>query len=275
MPIYCGLKRSILMAPFAATFFLFTLTACGTLQNGRRWGQDAIYPVDLGRIPYAAYHALFDLQTLIPAIGALVFTVDNYDKKASKWAITHHPIFGSENAASQASDYLLYALDAETLVTALATPSGKDPKDWVSAKAKGIGVEVGAELVTAGATTLLKDATNRTRPNGVGSSSFPSGHASNAASSSTLANRNLNSITMPEEIRMPLQIGNIVLATGVGWARVEAGQHFPSDVLAGAALGHFLSAFIHDAFMGVPMNEMGIYVLPSKHGAMIGLSFGF
>ena len=275
MPICSGLKRSISTALLAATVFVFTLTACGTLQNGRRWGQDAIYPVELGRIPYAAYHALFDLQTLIPAIGALVFTIDNYDKKASKWAITHHPIFGSENAASQASDYLLYALDAETLVTALATPSGKDPKDWTSDKAKGIGVEVGAELVTAGATTLLKDATNRTRPNGVGHSSLPSGHASNAASSSTLTNRNLNSITMPEELRMPLQIGNIVLATGVGWARVEAGQHFPSDVLAGAALGHFLSAFIHDAFMGVPMNEMRIYVLPSKHGAMIGLSFGF
>jgi hypothetical protein len=27
--------------------------------------------------------------------------------------------------------------------------------------------------------------------------------------------------------------------------------------------------------LGVPMNEMGFYLLPSKHGAMIGLSFGF
>jgi hypothetical protein len=275
MPIYRRLKRFNRMILLAVTFISFAMTGCGTLQNGRRWGQDAIYPVELGRISYAAYHAIFDLQTLIPAVGALVFTMDHYDQKASKWAITHHPIFGSENSASQASDILLYALDAETFVTALATPSGKDPKDWASAKAKGIGVEVGAELVTAGATALLKDATNRTRPNGVGNSSFPSGHASNAASDSTLANRNLNSITMPEELRMPLQIGNIVLATGVGYARVEAGKHFPSDVLAGAALGHFLSAFIHDAFMGVPMSEMGFYVLPSKHGAMIGLSFGF
>lgn len=273
--IHRRLKRFNRMIPLALPFILFTMTGCGTLQNGRRWGQDAIYPVELGRIPYAACHALFDLQTLIPAIGALVFTIDHYDQKASKWALTHHPVFGSENAASQASDILLYVLDAETFVTALATPSGKDPRDWASAKAKGIGAEVGAELLTAGATTLLKDATNRTRPNGVGNSSFPSSHASNAASSSTLANRNLGSITMPEELRMPLQIGNIVLATGVGWARVEAGKHFPSDVLAGAALGHFLSAFIHDAFMGIPMNEMGIYVLPSKHGAMIGVSFGF
>lgn len=44
---------------------------------------------------------------------------------------------------------------------------------------------------------------------------------------------------MPEEMRMPLQIGDIVLATGVGWTRVEAGRHYPLDVLAGASLGHY------------------------------------
>jgi hypothetical protein len=75
---------------------------------------------------------------------------------------------------------------------------------------------------------------------------------------------------------MPLQIGNLLFATGVAWARVEAGGHYPSDVLAGAALGHFISAFIYDAFMRVPEDErLGLYVSPSRHGAMIGVSFGF
>jgi hypothetical protein len=262
------------MVLLAMIFISLSVTGCGTLQSGRRWGQDAIYPVELKRIPHAAYHAFFDLQTLIPVAGALVFTVDHYDRKVSHWATSHHPIFRSENAASQASDYLLYTLEAETYATVLATPSGKDSKDWAYSKAKGVSVELGAELMTAGATSLLKDATDRTRPDG-GAKSFPSGHSSSAFSSATLANRNLNSITMPEEIRLPLQIGNILLATGVGWARVEAGKHYPSDVLAGAALGHFLSAFIHDAFIGLPANELGLYILPTKHGAMIGLSFGF
>jgi hypothetical protein len=275
MPISSGLKLSKRMVLLAQAFIIFTMTGCGTLQNGRRWGQDAISPVELKRIPYAAYHAFFDLQTLIPTAGALVFTVDHYDKKVSHWATSHHPIFGSKDTASQASDYLLCALDVETLTTALAIPSGKDPKDWAYSKTKGLSVELGAELVTAGATTLLKDATNRTRPDG-GGKSFPSGHSSSAFSSSTLANRNLNSITMPEEMRMPLQIGNMLLATGVGWARVEAGKHYPSDVLVGAALGHFLGAFIYDAFMGLPEHErLGLYVAPTKHGVMIGLSFGF
>jgi membrane-associated phospholipid phosphatase len=76
--------------------------------------------------------------------------------------------------------------------------------------------------------------------------------------------------------RADARVGNIVLATGVAWARVEAGAHYPSDVLAGAALGHFLSAFIYDGFMGLPEHKRwGLYVSPTKGGAMIGLSFGF
>ena len=42
---------------------------------------------------------------------------------------------------------------------------------------------------------------------------------------------------------------NLVRASGVAWARVEAGRHFPSDVLAGAALGNFITTFILDAFL--------------------------
>jgi membrane-associated phospholipid phosphatase len=140
---------------------------------------------------------------------------------------------------------------------------------------KGVSVELGADLVTVGTTSLLKVATGRERPDGDGKS-FPSGHVSAAFSSATLANRNLNQIKMEEGLRLPLQIGNLFLATSVAWSRVEAGKHFPSDVLAGAALGHFLSAFIHDAFMGLPRdNRLSFDVLPSKHGVMIGLSYAF
>ena len=270
-----NLRRHSILVPLVMLSISLFMTGCGTLNNGRGWGQDAIYPIEQKRITQAAYHAFFDLQTLIPAAGALVFTVDHYDKNVSHWATSHHPIFGSENSAEQASEYLLYTLQAETFVTMLTTPSGKDPKDWTYSKAKGLGVELGAELVTLGTTSLLKSAIDRSRPDG-DSKSFPSSHSSNAFSSTTLSNRNLNSIQMPENIRMPLQIGNILLATGVGWARVEAGKHFPSDVLAGAALGHFLSAFIYDAFIGLPEHRRwGIYIEPNKHGAMIGLSFGF
>jgi membrane-associated phospholipid phosphatase len=275
LPTCRGVRRPNLTVRLAVAFILVTMTGCGTLQNGRGWGQDASYTAGLKRIPSAAYHAFFDLQTLIPAAGAVVFTVDDFDQRVSRWATTYHPIFGSQHTASQASDYLSYGLGTETFATALATPSDKDSKDWVSNKAKGLGVELGAELATAGITSLLKETTNRTRPNG-GNNSFPSGHSSGAFSSTTLANRNLNSIKMRKEVRVPLQVGNLVLATGVAWARVEAGAHYPSDVLAGAALGHFVSALMYDAFMGLPEHKSWeLYVSPTKGGAMIGVSFGF
>ena len=134
-------------------------------------------------------------------------------------------------------------------------------------------VEGAAELATAGATSLLKVTTNRTRPNG-GSNSFPSGEASAAFSSVALSNRNLDSIELPQEVKIPLNVVNILLGTSVAWARVEAGAHFPSDVLAGAALGNFLSATVHDGFMGLPeRNGFGFFISPSKKGAAAGLCF--
>lgn len=273
--IFRGLRGFNLTVLLAAAVIVFTMTGCGTLQNGRKWGQDAIYPVEVKRISHAAYHAFFDLQTLLPAAGALAFTLDHFDHRVSDWAIAHHPIFGSADNARHAADDLILGLQAETLLTALATPSGKDPKDWVQNKARGVGVDLGAELATGGLTELLKRTTNRTRPVG-GDHSFPSGHSSNAFSSATLSNRNLNSIPMPEDVRLPLQVGNLVLSTGVCWARVEAGAHYPSDVLAGAALGHFVSAFLHDAFMGVSEHKKwGFNVLPTSGGGMLWLSYGF
>jgi membrane-associated phospholipid phosphatase len=62
----------------------------------------------------------------------------------------------------------------------------------------------------------------------------------------------------------------------VAWARVEARKHYPSDVLAGAALGHFLTAFIHDAFLNLPEDgsvDFSVYVL--KGGAGLELCFRF
>ena len=273
--IFHMLKRPNLRVFIALAFIVFTIAGCGTLQNGRRWGQYAIYPMVPERISHAAYDALFDLQTLLPLSGALFFRLDHYDLRVSTWATKHHPVFGSSDNARQAYDYLSFGLGAETLITALATPNGKGPKNRVVKKTKEVGIELGAELATAGVTRLLKVTTDRTRPTG-GENSFPSGHASNAFSSATLSNRNLSSIKMPEKFRMPLQWWNIFLATGVSWARVEEGAHYPSDVLAGAALGHFFSAFIYDAFIGTSEHKSwGLCVSPTKGGAIIGASFVF
>jgi hypothetical protein len=81
---------------------------------------------------------------------------------------------------------------------------------------------------------------------------------------------------MPHALRTPIKVGNLLLASGVGWARVEAEKHYPSDVLAGAALGHFMTAFIHDAFMNLPEDrDVDFAVFPVEGGAGMVLSLRF
>jgi len=270
---YSRLKGSRFIILLAITSITLPLAGCGTLSNGRGWGQDAIYPVELKNIPRAALNALIDPQTFVPAAGALVFGLSKWDKKVSHWATDHNPIFGSTTNAENDKLYLEIPLYAEVFVTALATPSGDDSKDWVYSKVKGMAVEGAAELLTAGATSLLKDTTGRTRPNG-GSNSFPSGEASAAFSSVALSNRNLDSIELPQEVKIPLKVVNILLGTSVAWARVEAQAHYPSDVLAGAALGNFLSATVHDSFLNLPREKTyGFGIFPTQGGVMAQLFF--
>jgi membrane-associated phospholipid phosphatase len=90
----------------------------------------------------------------------------------------------------------------------------------------------------------------RKRPSGGSNDSFPSGHATVAASFSTLAAKNIEAMQLSKTAEISSDIGLGVIAAGTAWARVEAKAHYPSDVLAGIAIGHFLSAFINDAFLG-------------------------
>jgi hypothetical protein len=264
-------------AVMPALALALSLTAgCETLANGRGWGQDAIIPIDGKRILHAAHDALLSPATLVPLAGALVFQIDGLDHRVSDWARERTPIFGSEAGAQNASDYLRNALLLESVLVPLMTPSGDTPGQWLPAKAKGYAVELAGMGVTCGVTELLKDVAGRTRPDGTNDSSFPSGHTSAVFSSITLANRNFECIDSLEDARPVLQVANTVLAAGVGWARVEGGKHYPSDVLVGAALGYFLTAFIHDAFMNLPEDgKVDFAVIPLEDGAALGLAFHF
>jgi len=265
LAILCSLMILILFA-----------AGCGTLPNGRGWGQDAFFPIDTDRISRSAHDAFFNSNTLVPLVSALVFSIENFDERVSDWAVKHNPVFGSKDNARDASDYLRATLRVEAVVTAFATPSGDVPEQWMVSKAKGLGVELAAIGATSSTTDWIKDATDRTRPDERSDNSFPSGHASGAFSYMTLANRNIDSIDMPQALKPPLKIGNYLLASGVAWARVEGQRHYPSDVLAGAALGHFMTAFIHNAFMNLPEDgNVDVVVFPVRRGAGVALTFRF
>jgi membrane-associated phospholipid phosphatase len=238
--------------PLVVVLAPWFLAGCGTLEDGRGWGQDALWPVDLQRVARAGRDALLSPATWVPLAGAGVFALGDLDERVSDWASEHHPLFRSRSGAADASNYLSDILYFEGVATALATPSGDTPGDWTLAKLKGGAVELGAIAATGALTDGLKDWSNRERPDGSDDKSFPSGHASHAFAFATLANRNLDSLDALDDVRPSLQIANTMLASGVAWARVEARKHYPSDVLFGAALGHFVTAFIHDAFLNLP-----------------------
>jgi membrane-associated phospholipid phosphatase len=246
------------------------------MQNGRRWGEDAFSAPDLERISQSAYRALLDWKTLAPAAGALLFQIDHFDRRVVDWAVDHRPIFGSGDTARSASDYLYVAFYLETLGTALATPSGENREDWVDAKIRGLWVEGSALAINGLTTVALRNAVHRTTPDGANNYSFPSGHASGAVGAVTLSHRNLAAIPVSDGVKNSIQAGNLFLLTAMSWARLEEGRHFPSDILFGAALGHFFSAFFYDAFMGLPEGQrFGISLNPRQGGFMGQIFFSF
>lgn len=103
---------------------------------------------------------------------------------------------------------------------------------------------------TLGTTYILKYSVNERRPNG-GKYSFPSGHTSAAMSVAEFLRRRYG-----WEYGLPAY----ALAGFVGYSRVESQEHYPHDVLAGAAIG-FLSSYVFTrpfhGFHAQPMTTKG------------------
>jgi hypothetical protein len=185
--------RSILIV-----IVVFAVIGCGTMSNGRRWGEDATYSPGWERIGQAAQNAVLAPETWIPAAGAVAFHATHADNNVSNYAAAHSPVYRSRDNANQASNYLVGATEIAWIASGLATPSGEGTEEWGTAKMKGLSAEGGAGAVTLGYVDFLKRTTNRTRPDGSNTESFPSGHSTGAAFFSTLASRHLETLSWSE-----------------------------------------------------------------------------
>jgi len=251
------------------------VVSCGTLSNGRRWGQDATLFPGWERIKKSAVDVALEPETWAPAICAAVIQIDNTDERISEWASKHTPVFGSIERANDASDLMVDATGIAYLATTLATPGGDDAKEWSVSKSKGIAVGVTGLMASKGATAFLKEATNREGPDGA-DECFPSMHTAKASSRATLASRNLESIPMSNTARYAFRTGFTALAAGTAWARVEGTTHYLGDVLVGYSLGHFISAFINDAFLGIDSpDDPGLIIEAAKDEFVVGIGWAF
>lgn len=273
------MKQNSFTLPGKALLSLILLTVasgCGTLSNGRGWGQDATLSPGWERVGQAAWSAAAAPETWAPAAGALAVRTGHADQNLSTWAVQHTPVFRSPQNASRMSDYMLDAAGAAWVATGLAAPSGNNGQDWMEAKTRGFGVEGAAGAVTLGAVEVLKNTSHRTRPNGSDNQSFPSGHSAGSAFFATAASRNIEALSLSAGATTASQIGLGALTLATAWARVEANQHYPSDVLAGIAIGHFFGAFLTDAFLGLdnPRHAL-VLVEPSREGVLAMIQFNY
>lgn len=105
------------------------------------------------------------------------------------------------------------------------------------------------------ATYALKYSIDRQRPSGNGSPSFPSGHTSTAFQAASFLQRRYG-----WNYGLPAYL----VASFVGWSRVDCGMHYPTDVLAGAAIGVASSYLFTTPYRGLsiqPVADGGFYGL--------------
>lgn len=229
-------------------------SGCGTLSSGKKWGADATISSGWDKAGKAAYRSMVSPLTWLPVAGAAILQIDNWDRKISDWASDKTPIFGSQANANNWSNYLLYTSGALYAATALLTPSGDQAGEWVGDKMKGFIVGGAAIGLSEGIVGILQPALDRKRPDG-SRQSFPSGHATAAASFSTLAAKNVDTMHLSRSVKIASDSGLFLITAGTAWARVEAKKYFPADILAGMAIGHFISSFANDAFLGLDNSQ--------------------
>lgn len=260
----------------AAVLTTLTLAGCATLPGGQRWGGDVTVAPGWARVRTAAVRAATDPWVWGPLAGAGVLQVGNFDHRLSHWGRSRTPIFGSEANATLWSDRLRSASVGVDLVTVLLTPSGDLDGSWLLDKAKGYLVNLAAATTAIESTTLLQHGIRRERPNGANDHSFPSDHSAASAVYTRLAALNLQEIPMSDETRGALDVGLHALSFATAWARVEGGWHYPSDTLAGMAIGNFCAEFFTSAFMGLDMTRerFGFSPLPGGGALTFAVAVG-
>jgi membrane-associated phospholipid phosphatase len=206
-----------------------------------------------------------DIAALDPA------DINSFDRPATtKWSVP----------SSNVSDAVLVATVGASLTT-IAFARG--PSAPVT-----VGVMLGETLLIGnGVSQLMKTAIRRIRPYAYNNDpdipfdkkttktarqSFPSGHSINAFASAVFLSTVFAKLQPTSPARPWIWGGSLAAATTVGLLRYQAGKHFPTDVLAGAAIGGVLG-------WGIPkMHEsdrVRVSVAPALEGSMISLSISY
>lgn len=188
--------------------------------------QSSVFAQQNQQAPQWPYYAL---------AGAAILSTTNLDRQLVNTIADHNIIFGSRENANQSSDNLREILAIEWVSSIIFLEENKIETlftDFVIVQSN------------FAITDKLKEETHRDRPQGAGATnSFPSAHTSSSFAYAHLVNSHWDHVLRGKNDVKYLEVEyfNNFLASLVGWSRLEANQHYPSDVLAGAALGELIS----------------------------------
>ena len=155
------------------------------------------------------------------------------------------------SSAARLSDVTLVANVALAGGVALACRRPSENSSFITRDLYTVGVMyVETILINNGVNNIVKDAVGRTRPYAYNAAapldekldkdarrSFYSGHASNAFATAVFAAEVFRHYHPNSRAKPWIWVGSLGLAAGTSYLRYEAGQHFPSDLLVGAAMG--------------------------------------
>lgn len=232
-------------------------TSCSIINKKGSWGRNAIYPLSGERILTAFKKNASSAHVWGPLLGAGVIGVSNSDKKLSNWVRNEGNVFKDADAADAWSDNFNNILKYQMYLSIALTPSYDEDMNfgkYVWNKTKGGLVVNFASSGSRFSVHQVRKVVKRQRPNKIDHKSLPSGHAAEAGSRRALVGKGLDAIEMSNDLRLGINSLNTTIAIGTLWARVEGNRHYPSDVMAGYALGSFISGFLYDSLMNFDPN---------------------
>jgi membrane-associated phospholipid phosphatase len=148
-------------------------------------------------------------------------------------------------SADKASDMLLYGMTAAPLLLLLETGAGMNSGEMLVMYSQ-------TQLAQVATVGLTKALVRRPRPyvynrdpripvsyreDAGARRSFPSGHTSATFAAAVFMGEVYARLNPDRSARHWVRGGSLALAATTGFLRVRAGRHFPTDVLAGAAIG--------------------------------------
>jgi hypothetical protein len=265
-------------SPLILILFFIFCTSCSHFKKKGSWGNRAYQSFSWQHVKQSFVKNVKSPHVWAPAAGAIIVRSTGWDRSIGEFFQNKNVFYDKKKEANTYSDTLNTILEVEMWTSGIFTNSWEEDGDWgkfAFHKAKGASVMYLTKSLSNSSTKQLKYATKRERPDGSDKMSFPSGHATATGTYRMIISRNLKSTDIDPKVKRYINGANGIVSAASVWSRIEGGSHFPSDALAGYAIGSFVSGFVYDILMNVEDGETFAAVPMKDNGFMAQYALRF